>query len=102
VLRPEEPSPPLAPEREAARLVLNDKEHKTLEWTERDLGRPLTEEEEHLVLDPGPLIEQPANQQRAAMCEPKVNHLQTLEHYCAAGEMDVASSKRSNSRFETS
>jgi hypothetical protein len=59
VLRPEEPSPPLTPEREAARLVLNDEEHKTLEWAESDLGRPLTEEEEHLVLESGPLIEQP-------------------------------------------
>jgi hypothetical protein len=59
VLKPEEPSPPLTPEREAARLVLNSEERKTLEWTERDLGRPLTEEEEHLVFEPGPLIEQP-------------------------------------------
>lgn len=57
VFKPEEPSPPLTPERQASRLVRNDKERKTLEWTERDLGRLLTEDEEHLVLQPGPLIE---------------------------------------------
>ena len=59
VLKPEEPSPPLTPEREAARQVLNDEEREMLEAMERDLGRPLTEEEEHLALEPGALIEQP-------------------------------------------
>jgi hypothetical protein len=57
--KPEEPSPPLTPEREAARQVLNDEEREILEAMERDLGRPLTEEEEHLALEPGALIEQP-------------------------------------------
>jgi hypothetical protein len=39
--------------------MLNDEERKKLERMERDLGRPLTDEEEDLVLEPGPLIEQP-------------------------------------------
>jgi hypothetical protein len=60
VFKPEEPSPPLTPEREAVRQLLNDEERKMLEAMERDLGRPLTEEEEHLVLEPGALIEQPS------------------------------------------
>src|SRR3984957_9984547 len=42
VFNPEELSPPLAPEREAARQVLNDEEREILEAMERDLGRPLT------------------------------------------------------------
>ena len=57
--KPEEPSPPLTPEREAARQALNDEEREILEAMERDLGRPLTEEEKHLALEPGALIEQP-------------------------------------------
>ena len=56
---PEDPSPPITPEREAARQQLNAEKRKMLEAMERDLGRPLTEGEEHLVLDPGALIEQP-------------------------------------------
>lgn len=56
---PAEPSPPLTPEREAARQLLNDKERKILEAMESDLGRTLTEEEERLALEPGALIEQP-------------------------------------------
>jgi hypothetical protein len=59
VFNPEELSPPLTPEREAARQVLNDEEREILEAMERDLGRPLTEEEEHLALEPGALIGQP-------------------------------------------
>ena len=59
LFKPEEPSPPLTPEREAARQVLNDEEREILEAMERDLGRPLTEEEEHLALESGALIEQP-------------------------------------------
>jgi hypothetical protein len=59
MFKPGEPSPPLTPERLAARQRLNDNERKTVEAMERDLGRPLTEEEEHLALEPGPLIEQP-------------------------------------------
>jgi hypothetical protein len=59
VFKPEEPSPPLTPEREAARQLLTDDERKMLEVKGRDLGRSLTEEEEHLVLEPGALIEQP-------------------------------------------
>ena len=59
MFKPEEPSPPLTPERLAARQRLNDDERKMLAAVERDLGRPLTEEEEHLALEPGALIEQP-------------------------------------------
>lgn len=58
VFKPEEPSPPLTPEREAARQLLNDEEREIVEAMERDLGRLLTEEEEHLALEPGALIEQ--------------------------------------------
>ena len=57
--KPEEPSPPLTPEREAARQLLNNEERKILEAMESELGRPLTEEEERLALEPGALIEQP-------------------------------------------
>ena len=59
VFQPEERSPPLTPEREAARQLLNDEERKILEAMERDLGRPLTEEEERLALEPGAPIKQP-------------------------------------------
>jgi hypothetical protein len=59
VFSPEEPSPPLTPEREAARKLLNDEERKILEAMESDLGRTLTEEEERLALEPGALIELP-------------------------------------------
>lgn len=59
VFKPEEPSSPLTPEREAARQLLNDEEHKILEAMESDLSRPLTEEEERLAVEPGALIEQP-------------------------------------------
>jgi hypothetical protein len=51
MFEPEEPSPPLTPERLAARQKLNDEERKILEAMESDLGRPLTEEEEHLALE---------------------------------------------------
>ena len=59
VFSPEEPSPPLTPEREAARKLLNDQEREILEAMESDLGRTLTEEEERLALEPGALIEMP-------------------------------------------
>ena len=59
MFKPEEPSPPVTPEREATRQLLNDEERKMVAAMERDLVRPLTEEEERLVLEPGPLIEQP-------------------------------------------
>jgi hypothetical protein len=59
VFSPEEPSPTLTPEREAARKLLNDEERKILEAMESDLGRTLTEEEERLALEPGALIELP-------------------------------------------
>ena len=59
VFKPEETSPRLTPEREAARQLLNDEERKMLEAMERDLARPLTKEEEHLALEPGALIEEP-------------------------------------------
>jgi hypothetical protein len=59
MFKPEEPSSPVTPEREAARQLLNDEEREMVEAMERDLVRPLTEEEERLVLEPGPLIEQP-------------------------------------------
>jgi hypothetical protein len=41
------------------RQLLNDEERKMVAEMERDLVRPLTEEDERLVLEPGPLIEQP-------------------------------------------
>ena len=59
MFKPEEPSSPVTPEREAARQLLNDEERKIVAAMERDLVRPLTEEEERLVLEPGPLIGQP-------------------------------------------
>jgi hypothetical protein len=59
MFKSEEPSPPLTPERLAARRLLNDEERKIREAMERDLGRPLTEEEERLALEPGALIGQP-------------------------------------------
>jgi hypothetical protein len=59
MFKPGEPPPPLTPERLAARQRLNDNEREMVEAIERDLGRPLTEQEEHLVLEPGALIEQP-------------------------------------------
>ena len=46
MFKPEEPS---SSEREAARQLLNDEEREILEAMDRDLGRPLTEEEEHLA-----------------------------------------------------
>jgi hypothetical protein len=59
LFKPEEPSPALTPEREAARQRLNDDKREILEAMESDLGHPLTEEEERLALEPGALIEQP-------------------------------------------
>jgi hypothetical protein len=59
MFKPEEPSPPLTPERLAARQRLNDDQRKMLAAMEFELGRPLTEEEEQSALDPGVLIEQP-------------------------------------------
>jgi hypothetical protein len=49
--KPEEPSPPLTPEREAARQRLNDGERNMLEEMERELGHLLTDQEEHLALE---------------------------------------------------
>ena len=49
--KPHEPSPPLTPEREAARRLLNDEERRMLGAMERELGRPLTEQEERLALE---------------------------------------------------
>jgi hypothetical protein len=48
---------PISPSESEA--TLDDEEREILEEMERDLGRPLTEEEEHLALEPGALIEQP-------------------------------------------
>ena len=59
MFKPGELSSPVTPEREAARQLLNKEERKMVAAMERDLVRPLTEEEERLVLEPGPLIEQP-------------------------------------------
>jgi hypothetical protein len=59
MFKPLKASPPLTPERLAARQKLNDEERKILEAMESDHGRPLTEEEERLALEPGALIEQP-------------------------------------------
>ena len=39
---PDDPSPPITPEREAARQRLNAEKRKMLEAMERDLGRPLS------------------------------------------------------------
>ena len=39
--------------------LLSVEERKMVAAMERELVRPLTEEEERLVLEPGPLIEQP-------------------------------------------
>jgi hypothetical protein len=63
MFKPEEPSPPLTPERLAARQRLNDDERKMLAAMESELGCPLTEEEERLALEPGALIEQPRPRQ---------------------------------------
>jgi hypothetical protein len=49
--KPEEPFPPLTPEREAVRQRLNHGERNMLEEMERELGRLLTEQEEHLALE---------------------------------------------------
>ena len=46
MFKPEEPSPSLTPEREATRQLLNKEERKMVAAMERDLVRPLTEEEE--------------------------------------------------------
>ena len=59
MFRPEDPSSPVTPEREAARQLLNKEERKMVAAMERDLVRPLTKEEERLVLEPCSLIEQP-------------------------------------------
>ena len=59
MFKPEETSPALTPERLAVRQKLNDEERKILEAIENDLGRPLTEDEERLALEPGAFIEQP-------------------------------------------
>jgi hypothetical protein len=53
------PSPQLTPERLAVRQKLNNEERKILDVMESELGRPLTEEEERLALEPGAVIEQP-------------------------------------------
>jgi hypothetical protein len=59
MFKPEDPSPPLTAEREAARQRLTANERRILETLERDFGRPLTKEEERLALEPGALIEPP-------------------------------------------
>ena len=50
MLRPGEPST-ISPEREAERLRLSEDERAMLQAMERELGRPLTEPEEHLALE---------------------------------------------------
>jgi hypothetical protein len=59
MFKPGQPSPQLTPERLAVRQKLNDEERKILDAMESELGRPLTEEEERLALEPGAVIEQP-------------------------------------------
>ena len=59
MFEPDQPSPPLTPERLALRQKLNDGERTILEAMESELGRPLTEEEERLALKPGAVIDQP-------------------------------------------
>jgi hypothetical protein len=51
MFKPDEPSAPLPPEREAARQLLNDHERSVIEAMECGLGRPLTEQEEFLSLE---------------------------------------------------
>ena len=58
MFKPGQPSPQLTPERLAVRQKLNDEERKILDAMESELGRPLTEEEERLALEPGAVIEQ--------------------------------------------
>jgi hypothetical protein len=50
MLRPGEP-PTISPEREAERLRLSEDERAMLQSMERELGRRLTEPEEHLALE---------------------------------------------------
>jgi hypothetical protein len=50
MLLPGEPST-ISPEREVERLRLSEDEHVMLQAMERELGRPLTGPEEHLVLE---------------------------------------------------
>ena len=59
---------------ETARQLLNDEERKILEAMESELGRPLTEEEERLALEPGPVIEQP-RPSKGATVTGRVNRL---------------------------
>ena len=54
--QPEEPPSTLTPERVA---LLNDEESKLVKAMERDLVRPLTEQEKHLALEPGAPVKQP-------------------------------------------
>ena len=54
--QPEEPPSTLTPERVA---LLNDVESKLVKAMERDLVRPLTEQEKHLALEPGARFKQP-------------------------------------------
>ena len=55
-IKPEEQPSPLTPERAA---LLNDEEGKLVKAMELDLARPLTEQEKHLVLEPGAPVKQP-------------------------------------------
>ena len=50
ILLPGEPST-ISPEREAERLRLSEDERAMLQSMKRELGRPLTEPEEHLALE---------------------------------------------------
>jgi hypothetical protein len=51
-----EPPSPLTTERAA---LVNDEERKMVEAMERELVRPLTEQEKHLVLEPGAPVKRP-------------------------------------------
>jgi hypothetical protein len=49
--KPDEPSPPLTPERIAARQRMSEEERDVIAMMERDLGRVMTEQEEFLSLE---------------------------------------------------
>jgi hypothetical protein len=84
---PEEPSPPLTPERKAARQLLNDGERKILEAMESDLGRPLTEEEERLAWS-----QAHSSSSHAPKILPDESHRLTISTRCPAGALMAARS----------
>jgi len=51
MFKPEEPSAPLSPKRQAARERMTDEERSVIAMMERNLGRPMTPQEEFLSLE---------------------------------------------------